>query len=313
MTKTLKPRINARSVAMSGEPTVISTFAGCGGSSLGYQWAGFRELLAIEWDANAVATFQLNFPDVPVWQRDICEVTADEILSTCNLSVGELDVLDGSPPCQGFSTAGKRQVMDPRNDLFKQYVRLIEGLQPRVFVMENVSGMVKGSMKGLFKEIMLQLKGTGYQVKCRLMNAMYYGVPQSRQRLIFIGSRSDMTEPSYPVPQGLPLSLRSVCPDVMASRSERINPWIPSCRPCCTITKTAYRGLFRVAHGERAPSLAELKELSSFPVSFIFAGNDNAAWARIGNSVMPKFMQAIATHIRTEILGCPDCGRVFTD
>jgi len=77
--------------------TVISTFAGCGGSSLGYKWAGFKELLAIDFEKNAVETFKLNF-DCPVWLRDIKTVTSQEILDFCNIEKGELDVLDGSPP-----------------------------------------------------------------------------------------------------------------------------------------------------------------------------------------------------------------------
>jgi len=167
------------------KPTVISIFAGCGGSSLGYKMAGYKELLAIEWDDNAVETFKLNF-DCPIWKRDIREVTGKEILDFCNIKPTELDILDGSPPCQGFSTAGKRQVTDERNDLFKEFVRLINELQPKVFVMENVSGMVKGKMRGWFKEIMFALKATDYNVKCKLMNAVNYEVPQSRQRLIWI-------------------------------------------------------------------------------------------------------------------------------
>jgi len=110
-------------------PTVISTFAGGGGSSLGYHMAGYKELLAIDFEHNACDTLRLNF-DFPIWQRDIREVTAEEILSFCHLQSGELDVLDGSPPCQGFSTAGKRNLHDSRNNLFKDFVRLIEGLQP---------------------------------------------------------------------------------------------------------------------------------------------------------------------------------------
>ena len=120
-------------------PTVISTFAGAGGSSLGYSMAGFRELLAVEWDDNAVETFKLNFPDVPVYQGDIAKLSVDEVLRITELKIGELDVFDGSPPCQGFSTAGKRQLDDPRNQLFREYVRLLRGLRPKVFIMENVS------------------------------------------------------------------------------------------------------------------------------------------------------------------------------
>ena len=180
-------------------PTVISTFAGAGGSSLGYSMAGFRELLAVEWDNNAVETFKLNFHDVPVYHGDIAKLSVDEILSMTGLQVGELDVFDGSPPCQGFSTAGKRQLDDPRNQLFREYVRLLRGLKPKVFIMENVSGMVKGVMKLVFVEILKELKASGYKVSARLLNAMYFGVPQSRQRMIFVGVREDLgIEPSHP-------------------------------------------------------------------------------------------------------------------
>jgi len=104
-------------------PTVISLFAGCGGSSLGYSMAGFRELLAVEWDDNAVATFKLNFPDVPVYHGDIHNLTVEQCLEMTGLQPNALDVLDGSPPCQGFSTAGKRQIDDSRNQLSFEFVR----------------------------------------------------------------------------------------------------------------------------------------------------------------------------------------------
>jgi DNA (cytosine-5)-methyltransferase 1 len=109
--------------------------------------AGFRELLAVEWDDNAVATFKLNFPGVPVYHGDIGKLSVAECLERTGLEPGQLDVFDGSPPCQGFSTAGKRKFDDDRNQLFREYVRLLRGLRPKVFVMENVSGMVKGKMK----------------------------------------------------------------------------------------------------------------------------------------------------------------------
>jgi DNA (cytosine-5)-methyltransferase 1 len=176
-------------------PMVISLFAGCGGSSLGYSMAGYRELLAVEWDEHAVETFRLNFPGVPVWQGDIADLSVEECLRIAGLEPGELDVLDGSPPCQGFSTAGRRKMEDGRNQLFREYVRLLRGLRPKVLVMENVSGMVKGKMKLIFVEILRELKASGYTVSARLMNAMYYGVPQSRERMIFIGVRTDLPNP----------------------------------------------------------------------------------------------------------------------
>ena len=96
--------INVLNAAMNGNksPTVISLFAGCGGSSLGYKMAGFEELLAIDFDENAVKTFKLNFPEVPIWLKDITQIKGKDILGFCSIKEGELDVLDGSPPCQGF-------------------------------------------------------------------------------------------------------------------------------------------------------------------------------------------------------------------
>ena len=198
--------------------------------------AGYRELLAVEWDDNAVATFKLNFPDVPVYHGDIAKLTVDECLHLAGIRPRELDVLDGSPPCQGFSTAGKRVLDDPRNDLFREFVRLLRGLQPRAFVMENVSGMVKGKMKLAFAEILRELKTSGYQVKARLLNAMYFGVPQSRQRMIFVGVRNDTwIEPSYPKAANTPISARQAMPGaktsscgkpkgLLASRMKRVRP-----------------------------------------------------------------------------------------
>lgn len=181
-------------------PTVISTFAGCGGSSLGYSSAGYRELLAVEWDKHAVETFRRNFPKVPVYHGDIGKLTVEQCLEMARIRSGELDVFDGSPPCQGFSTSGKRAFTDNRNQLFKEYVRLLRGLKPKVFVMENVSGMVKGKMKLIFAEIMKELKASGYQVSARLLNASHYGVPQARERVIFIGVRNDLgILPSHPL------------------------------------------------------------------------------------------------------------------
>ena len=165
------------------KPTVISTFCGTGGSSLGYKLAGYKELLAIDFDPNAVKCFRENFLDVHCWERSVVDVTGQEILDFCNLKKGELDVLDGSPPCQGFSAANAKNannINDPRNSLYRHYRRLIEELCPKVFVMENVPGMIKGKMKGKFIEIMNSLKELDYKVKCKSMNAKYYNVPQSR-------------------------------------------------------------------------------------------------------------------------------------
>jgi len=181
--------------------TCVSLFAGCGGSSLGYRMAGYHELLAVEWDAKACATFHANFPDVPVYEGDIAILPGAEALRLAGIAAGELDLLDGSPPCQGFSTVGKREFADGRNRLFEEFVRLLRAFRPRAFVMENVSGLRKGKMMLAFAEMTAALKAAGYRVSCRELNAWWYGVPQDRRRLIWVGVRDDLgLAPSHPQP-----------------------------------------------------------------------------------------------------------------
>lgn len=316
------------------QPTVISTFAGCGGSSLGYKMAGFKELLAVEWDDNAVETFKLNFPEVPVYHGDIAKLSGAECMKLAGgIKPGELDVLDGSPPCQGFSMAGKRKWNDPRNSLFAEYARLLAELQPKVFVMENVTGLVKGHMKQAYLKIMATLRGCGYTAKGEVMNAMYYGVPQARQRVIIIGVRNDLgIEPTHPKPQTEPIAIMDGIAgadttgtppfnDKYAMLYDRvpaggnaqsvIGKGFNNCvkphprKPSPTLPKTQTgRGFATVAHPteKRALSIGEAKRIGSFPDDFMLTGNYSTQFMRIGNSVPPLLMKAIAEHIRKAIL-----------
>lgn len=310
-------------------PTVISTFAGCGGSSLGYHMAGFRELLAVEWEQNAVDTFRLNFPHVPVYHGDIAKLSVDECLRLSGLKPGELDVFDGSPPCQGFSTAGKREIADSRNQLFREYCRLLKGLQPRAFVMENVSGMVKGDFKLVFAEILRTLKGCGYRVKARLLNAMFYGVPQSRERMIFVGVRDDLgVEPSHPLGWSEPVTAGAAVVGVPASESRKMSDRAKSIwpmlapgqdgdvrtpgkdfsihkaspmRPLPTIRKEQTSGNGQMHWSERRwLTMRELARCGSFPDGFAFTDPAEGV-RRVGNSVPPLLMRSVASHVRTLI------------
>ncbi len=204
---------------------VVSTFAGCGGSSTGYRMAGFRVLWASEFIDAARETYLANArPGTIVDGRDIREVMPEDILAATGLKVGEIDVFDGSPPCASFSTAGKREKAwgqvkkysdkeQRADDLFFEYARLVKGLQPKVFVAENVSGLVKGTAKGYFLEILAALKACGYRVSARLLDAQWLGVPQARQRLIFVGVREDLRiEPAHPKPLPYRYSIRDALP-----------------------------------------------------------------------------------------------------
>ena len=203
---------------------VISTFSGAGGSCLGYRMAGFRVLWANEFIPAARDTYKLNHPDSILDARDIRTVTGAEILEATSLKKGELDLFDGSPPCASFSTAGKREAgwgkvkqysdsAQRTDDLFFEYSRLLTELQPKVFVAENVSGLVKGSAKGYFIEILKALKAAGYNVKACLLDAQWLGVPQKRQRIIFIGVRNDIgLDPVHPKPFPYRYSVREALP-----------------------------------------------------------------------------------------------------
>ena len=189
------------SIKNKPSPTVVSLFAGCGGSSLGYTQAGYDVRLAVEWDTGAADVYRRNFPETNVFEGAIADLTAEEALRVTALEPGQLDVLDGSPPCQGFSTAGRRKFSDTRNRLFEEYVRMLEVFKPRMLVMENVSGLRKGKMKLIFAEMTRALKDAGYKVSCRELNAWWYGVPQDRRRLIWVGVRQDLAaEPGHPEP-----------------------------------------------------------------------------------------------------------------
>lgn len=291
-------------------PTVVSTFAGGGGSLTGYLMAGYRDLLAVEWDGNAVATLRANYPDLDIYHGDIAKLTVDEVLERTGLKPGDLDILDGSPPCQGFSTAGKRVMDDPRNQLFREYVRLLRGLRPKVFVMENVSGMVKGKMKLVFVEILKELKASGYRVSAKLLNAMYFHVPQSRERMIFIGVRDDLgIEPSHPKAEGRPVCALCAIEGVKDTpnhygprKFNQAMRRLEHHRPSPTLTKSEVPGADLPWAGGARIGDKRAQIIASFPLIHTFAGDWKDAINRIGNSVPPLFMEAIARHIRREIL-----------
>lgn len=320
--------MNAPNADTNGELTVISLFAGCGGSSLGYQMAGYRELLAVDFDAKITETFRLNFPGVPVWVRDINSIEGQEVLDFCRIQRGELDILDGSPPCQGFSICNRnRYRRDGRNNLPLEYARLLRELYPKVFIMENVAGMVRGIMKGFMLEALRTFSDAGYKVKARIMNAVYYGVPQLRERLIFMGVRDDLgIEPQWPshngkiaiareaighLPIGKPgghrraiiLAWNSAKPGQSLRKSRikyvgsfnscRLNPD----RPCPTQIASHLHWHWLIP---RHLTLQEAGMLQGFPSDFKWIEpRDKKA---IGNSVPPPMIRAIAECVKDRIL-----------
>lgn len=322
-----------------------STFSGGGGSSTGYRIAGFRVLYANEFIDEARETYRANCaPYTFVDGRDIRQVKGSDILEAIKLQPGELDLFDGSPPCSSFSTAGKREKgwgevkkysdkVQRSDDLFFEYIRLLGEIRPKTFVAENVSGLVKGTAKGYFLEILAALKASGYRVSCRLLDAQWLGVPQARTRTIFVGVREDIgIDPVHPKPLPYRYTLRDafgpnlrigpVEPETDISRFAIGNEWdkiapggqsekfFQLCRPALdapvgTITQTAGSpSAAGVCHPteKRKFSLAEVRKLCGFPEDYILTGSFSQGYERCGRAVPPVMMKHIAAAIRDQIL-----------
>jgi DNA (cytosine-5)-methyltransferase 1 len=331
-----------RSIPWNGL-TCVSTFSGCGGSSTGYRMAGFRVLFASEFIDSARECYKANSePHTFVDGRDIRYVTADDILKTIGLQSGELDIFDGSPPCSAFSTAGKREAgwgtvkkysdkAQRVDDLFFEFSRLLRGIRPKTFVAENVSGLVKGTAKGYFLQILRELKSCGYKVSCKVIDAQWLGVPQARARTIFIGVRDDLGfDPIHPKPLQYRYSLREAFEQPMKAVEpetsiegyctgiewDRISPGEDSKkyfslkrshfdRPSKTICAShGSRGIASVTHPseKRKFSIAELKRICGFPDDFNLIGTYEQKYERLGRAVPPVMMCEIAKTIRDKIL-----------
>lgn len=171
-------------------PRVVDLFAGAGGLSEGFRMAGFEVVAGADNDPDACATYRMNFPGAVVACGDLrLPAVRDTVIEAAG---DDLDVLVGGPPCQAFSQVRNhtRIIEDPRNDLYREFVRILAELRPRAFVMENVPGMRE---MGVDDQVAgdLALDGT-YRVRAQLVNAVDFGVPQTRRRLLFVGIRSDV-------------------------------------------------------------------------------------------------------------------------
>lgn len=170
--------------------TYIDLFSGSGGFSLGFDNKGFQNIFSIDIEPSFCETYKCNFPNHQLIEKDICTLTDEEIKS---LSCGkDVDVVIGGPPCQGFSIAGnigRKFVDDPRNRLFKEFVRIVKVVRPKFFVMENVARLYNHNQGKTRKEIINDFENLGYKVECKILNSADFGVPQIRKRVIFIGTR----------------------------------------------------------------------------------------------------------------------------
>jgi DNA (cytosine-5)-methyltransferase 1 len=315
-------------------PTVASCFAGMGGSTLGYLAAGYRELLAVEHDAHAAECLRLNF-GVHVHQGDIADVAPGAL----GIAPGELDLLDGSPPCQGFSSLGRRANDDPRSVLFLEFVRLLTAWQPKAFVMENVPGLPV-SFPRRFAEVCAALTAAGYAITAAIVPAEAFGAATVRPRLIITGARADLeVTPGLPAPSRRGVILRDALTPAPAPVIEPAAPGERIMRLAVLVKpgrkgehallerggRHAYYNLQR-AHFDRVcwtlPALVdttrcgilhprehrfltigELMRVQGIPDEFTWPAGTTykVAHHRIGNSVCPLLTEALGGHLRKAV------------
>jgi DNA (cytosine-5)-methyltransferase 1 len=336
-----------KEIAKKSKPAfeVVSLFAGGGGSSTGYRMAGVKVLAINEFIPEAIKTYQANWPDTTILPGDVRKLTPEAILEEIKKEKGALDILDGSPPCSAFSTAGSREkgwgkkkkysdsTQSNVEDLFFEYTRILRGLMPRVFVAENVAGLTKGTAKGYLNEILRELKSCGYQVSCRVLDAKWLGVPQSRTRSIFVGIRNDLWKPEYkgrlhPKPfdkvvtleeafEGLPITNKDIRETDISrfavykelknlpagGQSERYfqlvkaHPKLPS---GCITASAGNLGIACVKHWDnRAFTVSEIKRIMSIPDDYILTGTYQQQVERLGRMVAPFMMKAIAENLKS--------------
>lgn len=167
----------------------IELFAGSGGLGTGFLNSGFNIISANDVWETASKTYTANHPNIKYIVKDIAKLTGEELLEGTGYTNSDIDAIIGGPPCQGFSTLGKRFIDDPRNKLFKEYVRIVKEIKPKIFVMENVAGILSMEDGKVLEQILKSFDELGYKVEYKLLNAAEYGVPQQRERTIFIGTR----------------------------------------------------------------------------------------------------------------------------
>lgn len=304
-----------------------SLFSGCGGSSTGLSLAGYDVRYANEFIPSAADAYALNFPKTHLDRRDVRKIKAKDILKACRVKVGELDYLDASPPCKlyshaaAFSREGKRhdevilyseRVKQRVDDLFDEFIRLLKGVKPKVFCVENVPGLASKKHAGSFVEFHTKMSKAGYNVVAKIIDPSAFGLPQRRRRLVFIGVRKDLKQaPVFPRATDAFVTVRDVLPYVTHIH-EGGNGYQDSRRPGPTIVATAHRfdemcsmsspGYVSTATENRKLTIKELYKLFALPSDFKLIGDFKMKWERIGRIHVPLQVYYIAKTLSDEVL-----------
>ncbi|RIM15443.1 DNA cytosine methyltransferase [Staphylococcus chromogenes] len=316
----------------------LDLFSGAGGMSLGFDKAGFKNVLAIEYDDKIVETYKFNFPNHKLINDDIKNV--DRKILEYELDGESVDVIIGGPPCQGFSLAGKygrNFIDDPRNQLFKEFLRIVEIIKPRIFIIENVARLISHNKKRTINEIMQSIDDIGYHGQYKVLQASEFGIPQKRQRIFIIGSQKNGF--SFPKESYVTKTIKQAIDDLpkLESGESSIIPnhvamkhgkemlkkmsyisdggnrnQIPEdLRPKSGDSRKYIRydsrkpsipitgDMRKVFHysQNRALTARELARLQTFPDSFVFLGSSINVQQQIGNAVPPELAYLVANQV----------------
>jgi len=211
---------------------VIDLFAGAGGLSCGLELSGFQPILANEINPVYANTYKLNHPKALVVVEDIRKISETDFLEKHGIVTGSVDLLAGGPPCQGFSVnAPIRSLGDPRNHLFKDYLRIASIIRPKAILIENVPGLVSLGQGTVVKQIYQELDKLGYKVNHKILFAGHYGVPQMRFRTVFIALQKDnKNEIEFPAPQYNAKAVanfakaKELCMEILPLFAKELNP-----------------------------------------------------------------------------------------
>jgi DNA (cytosine-5)-methyltransferase 1 len=311
----------------------IDLFSGAGGISVGVRSAGFNKIASVEIDKDASNTIRKNFPESTHFEMPIENVS--EKMLTEAIKGRKIDVIFGGPPCQGFSVAGLRNPDDPRNQLFKEYIRVVKHVQPDFVVVENVPGILTMEQGKVYQEIIKQFAEIGYpDMSVRILEAATFGVPQLRTRAIFVANRLGLKNPypkeifdksTYNTMESAIDDLKNVARSAVPNHewtqhSEAFEARIAEVPHGGSLYETfrdAFKRQYRNVpsmtckenHGgchihyelNRVISAREMARLQTFPDDFVFTGTFKRAYWQIGNAVPCLMAKHIALAIKSEL------------
>lgn len=329
-------RLNSFSKEVDYKYNCISLFSGGGGLDLGAHFAGFKTLLVSDIIPSYTDTIKANLPHVSVYNDDAMDLTAEKIRGLAKIE-GDLDLIIAGPPCQAFSIMGKRQSLeDPRGRLTIKYFELVSGLKPKVFLFENVPGLMTVNHGQAFSNLLKFIESeTGYKLYRTKLNASDFGIPQERERIFIVGFRPDISCESFSFPVSATGPLHDQLPNKMPSKyalegvdglpnqvirvhteavrkrfaavpqggrdrgsySDRLRPEMPSGTVMIGSSAGGARPFIHPFE-PRALTVRETARLQSFPDWYEFSGSRTEQYRQVGNAVPPLLAYEILSAIK---------------